>query len=249
MQKDQALACAKFFVQFGLISLTVLALFFIASELKGETFPYANFDAGVARDRAVDHPANAYSTTLVINNPTSEPVTVPDFWRPFGVGGGEVTIQPHSTFRMEGWPREGGGVVSFDVPDELVAYVDVRDPFDQLAPIFDLGAPIVEGAPVQLMDLYRGEGFSTYLFLHAPEGSVLTVERWAEGKQEAMEQYVLRPGETIIPLLALGTTRAVVSVGSRVGFPGPRGPVYAFALISHSASRGEQFAVMPLPLQ
>lgn len=229
-------------------SLIVAALLLCAVSAFGAevTLPYANFDG--------------YATTLVLNNPTSQQIPVPDFYRPLGVGAGLLVVQPYSTFRFATWPRHGGGVASFDVPDGLSAYVEVTDPLRQITRVRSL-VPAVSGVAVQLQDLLTpvsgckedvcwvfDPGFRSYAFLSSPLGTALTLSEYHDGEFLRETPYILAPGETVIPELGSNTNRVVVSVGMRVGAPVELNPVYVFGIISHKPD-GEMLSVQPEVLQ
>lgn len=176
---------------------------------------------------------SGYETTISITNPTDDPVAVPDFWTPFGYGGGTVVVEAKSTFRFGGWPRSGGGVASFDLPDSLDAYAEIRDPNGVIVRIADMGAPSgEEELPRAFYDLLNDTEFRTFVFLYSPDGSAVTIRGYGESAEESRELF-LSAGEVAISPLGDGITRAEVSVGWRVGGSYPVGHVYAFALISH----------------
>lgn len=227
-----------------LAALCLCAVSAFAAEV---TLPYANFDG--------------YQTTLVLNNPTSQQIPVPDFWRPFSVGAGLPVVQPYSTFRFAMWPRDGGGVASFDVPDGLSAYVEVADPLRQITRVRSL-VPASVDAAVQLQDLLSAvfscpytdvctvfdPGFRSYVFLSSPLGTALTLYEYRNDELLRETPIILRAGETAIPLMESNTNRVVVRLGLRVGANVPMNPVYVFGIISHKPD-GEMLSVMPEVMQ
>ncbi len=212
----------------------MLAVSTVAALGGTHTLPYANH--------------SGYSTSLVLVNPTGGEVKVPAFWGSYGVGGPALVVYPHATARGLTWPRTGGGVATIEVPDNLAAYTEVRDPNGQLIRIGSI-APVSDGSRIQFQDLISSSEFASYVFASAPSGSTIIVTSYRDDEPLGAEEFRIPPGGTVIPLLATGANRATVSIGSRIGAPGLlRGDVYAFALISHKPD-GEQFAVAGTPVQ
>jgi hypothetical protein len=213
-----------------------LALAFILTTVSGRadevSLPFANF--------------GDYNTTLVLVNPTAHAVAVPDFFRPFGVGGSAVTVQPFSTFRYASWPRTGGGVAVLDVPTSLLSYVEIRDPLRQILRVGSV--PLLQrGHLLQFQDLLSAEmtcpvndacgvfdtGFVSFVFIHAPTASAVTVSEYRDGEFLREQEFIIPAGETVIPKVGANTNRVVLSIGIRVGGGFALGDVYAFAFISH----------------
>jgi hypothetical protein len=222
----------------GLKTMLAIALLAGAISANAATFAFANFDAEEGR----------YETELHMINPTSASIPVPAFWDPYQIGFGLVTVKANSVHRTPQWPREGGGVASFEVPPGLIVYTQIRDPFGQIIRVPEV-EPISNGEKAQFVDLCIDEEFASYVFVTSPEGSAVTVREFLDDVPTGVEHGILlSPGETAIPRLTAGN-RATMEIGFRVGAPGLlAGDVYAFALISHKP-KGEQFALLPIPTE
>jgi hypothetical protein len=207
-----------------------VSMIWFAATVTAATFPVANFEA--------------YASTLVVNNPTSAAIELPDFWKSLGVGGAPLRLEPFSTFRYEGWPRAGyGGVASIEVPAPLHAYVELRDPNTKLSRFFDLGAP-VESA--QVMDLLT-TGWAAFVFIHAAEKATITVRTFAGAEQLGEEYFVVGADETIIPSVPTGATRVTVTPGMPLCGQCPTSPVHIFGFLS-ARPGGEMLQVDALPI-
>lgn len=202
-----------------LLALVALALLLAACPAAAEgpqAFAYANLGAD-------------WSTQLRVVNPT--PVTIFGL-QPFPRFGISMPVPGFAIAWVDRWPAEGGGVATVDVPPQLIAYTEVTNGNGNFARIAPLAAFT---APVQLQDV-KGEleGFVAFLFLNAPGGGTLTVERYLDDQLLAADGAILGPGETVIQPLP-GANRVVVKPGlGKIGTPiPPAAAFYAFALVVH----------------
>lgn len=193
---------------------------------------------------------SSWSTTLVLSNPTDDPVAVPGFWSIYVVGGPIPVIPAHSTSRFPSWPYGNGfpvptdprfampgGVVTLPVPDEIEAYTEITNPSGRLFRIGPLREPIVFGQKVEFLDLKADGEFLTTVALAAAadDFAAARIEAYGvDGLIGFIDDWVLSSG-LILLTAPQGTTRIVMTHGSRVG-PAPRGPFYAAVLISAVSS-------------
>jgi hypothetical protein len=121
------------------------------SFLYGVTLPYVN--------------QGGYHTTLVLENPSSDGVAVPDFYRPIAIGGAAVSVDGYDTLRTADWPRAGMSVASFDVPAQLSAYVEIQTPLGSQFPVHESDLQFVAvGETYQAQNL-RADGYSSFFGL------------------------------------------------------------------------------------
>lgn len=201
------------------LGLMIVAIALVATAAGAAALPYANFDG--------------YATELVLVNPTEESIDV----RIYGPQWPAIRVEPGALVRNTSWAPAGGGVAKLETPDGLVAKVWIRDPNGVIVPIGDVG-PARETA--RFLEVLAGDGFVTYLFIHAETGTALQIEYESGTRQD----WNVGAGGTIIVRVPDGETSAIVTAGGPwSGFYG-KAPFRAFALIVRQP-RGELFATLP----
>jgi hypothetical protein len=205
------------------VAISAFAMSVFGAEV---ALPYANFDG--------------YETTLTIANPTGEAIPVPDYWRPFGIGSQPVTVQSLSIRKEVGWPRNGGGIGTFDLPEGLHAKVQIKDPNGKIFDVLPLEA--IGDDVSYFFDIDRGDDFKAFVFIGSPDGSPFTFSEYGSdyGLHASDE---LRPGE--MRIFELRESMASVTRFIPVGPSLYKGKLYCFVLISHQPD-GEHVVVYPI---
>ena len=208
----------------------VLILSLHTASAIGATFPYANFDG--------------YKTTLVLVNPGSVAVPVPEINHAFAV-------QPLEARRLDGYPGSGGGTFDLPIPAGLDAYVEIEhpEPVDAARPrpvrLGDATGLVMRvsdiGAATELalwLDAKTGDGWATYVFIHATAATTLQLVAWnGDGAIVGSADLLLRAGDVAIPEVPASAVAFQVTYYHGIGEESvPRAPFRAFAFLTHRAT-------------
>ena len=204
----------------GYLLLTLLVFTSITVANAG-TFAYANFDV--------------YGTRFTFVNPTDEPITVPDFWTPFRVGGPTITIAPRSAEYFSAFPFAGGNVFTMDIPDGLEAYSEIQHQ-GLFMRIPDLGAPVKSASFYALKSNLAN--YASYVFIASPEGTSGKITGSHDGVEIGVTEFIVPTGGVVILEVPLGSTAATVTIGGAgYGYPGQQeNPAYIFAFVTDRIS-------------
>jgi hypothetical protein len=183
------------------------------------TLPYANFDT--------------WATTLVLTNVSDAPVPVPEFWADYPVAGPAMVVPAKKFVRVPGWPRTGGGIEDLEIPLDVTAAVEIRNPNGVVFRVDPMGAPVTPGDSVEWVGLHaEGEFRSLVLIGVKSEAAAIEVEAFnGDVSLGVLRDFVLERG-VIIFWAPPGTTRITARHGSVVG-PAPSGPFWGVAWIWH----------------
>jgi hypothetical protein len=187
------------------IGLLGLLFFFGAFIAHGEeiALPYAN--------------ANGYSTTLVKINPTDQTIVHPVLI----ISPPLVELfEPRSVVRSPFGP-EGVGVLTIEIPEGVVAYVEFTTPLGTIARAHPL--ELMTGA--YLFDVPTDETLESHVFVSSPGGGAYTLT-----SGEDVHRGYLQPGEAQLIPVAGPVTH--VSLGWGAVAP-PADSLYVFAIVVH----------------
>lgn len=204
----------------GYLLLTLL-IFTSITVANAGTFAYANFDV--------------YGTRFTLVNPTDAPITVTDFWTPFGVGGPAITVAPHSAEHFDAFPFAGGNVFAMEIPAGLEAFSEIKHQ-GLFMRIPDLGTPVKVASFYALKS--NLVNYASYVFIAAPDGTTGKIVGSDDGVELGTVEFTIPKGGVAILEVPLGSTSACVTIGGGgFGYPGmEENPAYIFAFVTDRLS-------------
>lgn len=190
-----------------------LALLASVGAIAQPALPYAN--------------AEGYATTLVVVNPTDEPIgqVIEDRVYPPLVH----TYAPHSVTRTASWPRQGVGVELVGFAAGLEVYTEIRTLLGTIVRVAPLVPVPLEAA---FYDLPTDSTFESHVFVAAPAGDGIFRIVTSDGRYA--DQTIAGPGAVLIPV---SDSYVRVLAGTGPVYPVlETGPLYTFAIVVHDVT-------------